>query len=268
MKTDYKYDDIVQSLKDVGLKEGSIVSLKTDLATLGFFESKKKIEILESFYNAFDEVIDLDKGTIVVSTASMSLINTTSPFCLETTKSETGVLTEYIRQKKGAIRSEHPFESSCAIGKDASFFCNNNSLHGYGPRSPDDRLIEKNATVVSIGIEPRKSCSHVHHVEMVMGVPYRYNKEYLHPIKRGGKVNKEKFYRSVWYQDIGIKRDYCNKIFKGFYDNGYQTIESKLGRGSVYSYSIKDFFDSTSELMSKDMYIWLNEIPEKSPWRK
>jgi aminoglycoside 3-N-acetyltransferase len=262
----YKFKDLVNSYRDIGITKGSIISLKTDLLLLGGYEKNKKREILTDHLNAIDKVINLDKGTVVVQSASTSLCNTETPYNYIDTPSETGVLTEFIRGKTESIRSYHAFESYAALGRHSDEICNNVTRHSYGVDTPEYRMIEMGAKCVSLGIKPRKSCSTVHHVEAMVGVPYRYVKEYNHPVEHNGIVKKERFYRYVWYQNCGIKRNYNKKLFRQMLQNGFYTSKVKIGSGYIYAYNMKEFYKYASDCFKEDMYIWLDKIPDKKPW--
>jgi aminoglycoside 3-N-acetyltransferase len=262
----YSFEDIRDSYKSVGVSKGRVVSLKTDLRLLGRFEKPGKDDVLRAHFDALADLIDLGKGTLVVSTATTSLCNTQTPFNMEETPSEVGILTEYIRRMDDSLRSFHAFESYAAIGEDAEAICFDVARHAYGPETPEDRLVQSDALCVSIGLPPRLTCSTVHHVEMMMGVPYRYTKEYSHPVVSDGAVKEECFYRYVWYRQCDIKRNENMKVFDHFDSEGYKTDISTLGKGKVYSYSLSDFYRSTVKLFKEDIYAWLDEVPAAKPY--
>ena len=92
--------------------EGDNLYVTGSLTYLGVPAYKQKEEILENHYKALRTVTGEDKGTIVVPTHSFSLCNTQITFDPNQTASETGILTEYIRNKPGSIRQIHPFSSA------------------------------------------------------------------------------------------------------------------------------------------------------------
>ena len=51
--------------------------------------------------------------------------------------------------------------------------------------------MKKNAFCLSIGVDPRKSISMVHHVELVCGVPYRFTITFKQKIKIGKRIIKK-----------------------------------------------------------------------------
>ncbi|MBT5400731.1 hypothetical protein HOL24_09350 [bacterium] len=263
---DYNFENIGAAYRASGISKGCVVLLKTDLRLLGLFDLSSYDNILKAHFDALSSIIDLSVGTLVVSTASTGLCNTTNPFDTINTPSERGVLSEFIRKIPGSVRSFHPFHSYTAIGKDAEFITSNVSRHAFGIETPEDRLISVDAICLSVGLHARLTCSTVHHVEMQMGVPYRYNKEYLHPVINDNKTRNEFFYMNVYNRKCEINRNRNVKIFQEFSDNGYKLKKVSLGRGSIYSYSMRNFYMSTVQALKKDIYIWLDQPPITKPY--
>ena len=79
-----------------------------------------------------------------------------------------------------------------------------------------------NRKYISIGKHPRDTTSVIHHVEMLMGFPYRYIKEFIHPVLLEGKVVKEPFYMNVRYYECNAVRTLDRLIFPHFYKCGYK----------------------------------------------
>ncbi len=263
----YNYRDIKNTYKEIGISKGMTVSLKTDLRFLGPYDSNSQNDLLEAHFNAISDLIDLSVGTIVVSTATFSLCNTDNVFDILNTPSEMGSLTEYVRTRPGSVRSFHPFTSYAAIGKNANYICENTGRHSVGPNSPKARLLELDAQYLSIGLPPSRVTMVIHHIEKLMGVPYRYVKEFIHPVLRNGVVIYEPFYLYVRYLECDAEMDLDNKVYPYFYSEGFNTKEKKLGRGRVYSYSMNDFYLSTVKLMTEDIYACLENEPIIKPYQ-
>jgi len=261
----YSFEQLKQAYKNLGVEKDRVVLVSGNLAYLMEFEMPGKKEVLEAHYRALTELLG-EGGTLVVLTGKVDLCNTDIVFNLEETPCNMGVFSEYTRKKPGAIRSFHPFFSFAAIGKQAGEICEDVTRHAYGPETPMDRLIDMDALELSIGLHPRITGCIVHHIEMVMGVPYRYTKEFIHPVIRDGKVVEEPFYMHVWYRECDIQRDVIVKIFKRYLSE-YTVKTEKVGRGEIYSYSLADFYKLTVQLFKEDIYIWLKEIPKVKPYR-
>ena len=265
---DYNFADIKEAYKRVGIEKGMTVLLKTDLRYLGAYDHPDRNEVLYAHLGVLSDLIDFNEGTLVVSTSSSYLCNTETPFDLEKSPSERGALTEYIRQQEGAVRSFHPFMSYAAIGKHAHYICDNVARHAYGPESPKARMLEINTMYLSLGLEPRFTCTVIHHIEQIMGVPYRYTKEFCHPVVRDKDTKRENFYLYVTYRDIDIKKNRNINVFQKYYKSGYTVQEAALGRGKVYRYSLVDFCNSTVEYLKGNIYGLLDEPPDKRPYTK
>ena len=262
----YDFQDIKEAYIKVGVEKGRTVMLRTDVRLLGPYNSDDQRDLLPAHFNALSELLDFGEGTLVVSASSTYLCNTDTPFDPEKTRSERGVLTEYIRKQPGAVRSFHPFMSYVSIGKHADYICNDVSRHAFGPETPKDRMLNLDTLYLGLGLEPRKTCTVVHHAEMMMGVPYRYTKEFCHPVVRNDGIRKELFYLYVWYKEMELRRNRNVNIFKHFIDSGYTFREAKLGKGKIYSYSMSEFYKSSVNFLKDDIYGWLDEPPEKRPY--
>ncbi len=263
----YSYTDIKRAYKAAGVTKGKVVLVKTDLRYLGPYEKRARDEILQAHFNALADLVDLGVGTIVVQTSSTYLCNTNIPYDPINTPSERGVLTEFIRKQKGAVRSYHPFMSHTAIGAHAETICNNVSRHCYGLETPKARMLELDAMYLSIGHEPRFTASYVHHMEMLMGVPYRYTKEFKHPILQlDGSISEELFYLFVWYRNMDLVRDSNIKIMENYHQAGLSMSVQSLGRGRVYGYPCVDFCQSVVDFLKTNIYGWTKTPPKERPY--
>lgn len=264
----YTFEDIKRAYAAVGVEEGRVVLVKTDLRYLGPFEDPRRSAILAAHFRALAELVNLDKGTIVVGADSASLCNTDTPFDPANSPSELGVFTEYVRQQDNAFRTYHPFISHAAIGADAETICSNVSRHAYGLGTAKAKMLELDALYLSVGREPGWTCSFVHHMEMLMGVPYRYTKEFKHPmVQPDGSISKELFYMFVCYRGLNLQRNRNKKFFKRFGELGYELRETGLGLGSVWGYSCREFCSAAESYLKDDIYGWLDTPPEERPYR-
>lgn len=262
----YTYDDIVRSLRALGLEAGQTVYVIAALWKVPGLEGCSQQDIPRFFYEAVREVLG-SEGTLVVGTHSLNLCNTDTPFDPESTPSyERGMLPEYVRTLPGARRSFHPFVSYAAIGPRAGFIVDRVSRHGYGPETPEGRLIELDARSLSIGMQPRILTT-VHQVEHCMCVPYRYCKEFMHPVVREGEVRVEPFYLHVRYRDIGLYSLRNTRLFE-LLQGRLEIVESPLGRGRLFAYRTRDFFNAACRIMAEDIYVWCEHPPDIRPYQQ
>lgn len=262
----YTFDQLLAAYADLGVEPGKTVYVVSDLTGVRDYEEKQGRAILDAHFRALTHILGAG-GTLAVSAASMNLCGTETPFdCAKTTSYKVGAFSEFVRKIPETRRSFHPFTSYAVLGPEARNITEGTSRHAYGPQTPEARLIDMDALFVSVGLHPRQSISTVHQVEQVMGVPYRYTKEFIHPVTRDGAIVHEPFYMYVWYRDMDLKRDSNRKLFSRIGTN-IDLREVKLGQGSVYSLSMSKFYASAVLEFGKDIYTWCSEPPHIRPYQ-
>lgn len=252
-------------IKPLSLKKGDTVLITFVLWKVAMIIKKSENEILHSFHENLKKFIGKE-GTIVCPAHSLNLCGTKKIFDLNKTPSyERGHYVEYIRLLNYSKRSLHPFASYVAIGKRAKYITAKCSKFAYGPNSPEARLIELNAKRVGIGVEPLNLTT-IHHVEQTVGVPYRYMKEFIHPIKIRGKIYMRPFYLYVRYENIGLKSNKSKKLFSKI-GNNLKIKKSKINRLEAHSFSLKKYFELSVDEFTKDPFIWSDGLPSRKPYR-
>jgi aminoglycoside 3-N-acetyltransferase len=87
------------------------------------------------------------------------------------TPCRTGAIPETGRKRRGAVRSLHPTHSVAVIGPDAASLTADHLQHrAFGKASPIGRLVERNGTVLLIGVDHRAN-SMVHVAEEYADIP-------------------------------------------------------------------------------------------------
>lgn len=135
----------------------------------------------------------LDTITSAVDPACTILVHTFSygytagaPFDLQSTPSETGVFSEFVRQQPSAVRSLHPVFSVTGLGPRAESLLSDTGKSGFGPFSPFGRMSSNDAYFVALGTSVGESLTHLHHLEQLHGVNHRYNKLFEYPVSVEG----------------------------------------------------------------------------------
>ena len=256
MHYDYNFYDLKSAYRKLNLKKNDVIYISGNLLLLGRYSGKN---ILQDKLNIIKKILG-SKYTIVFPTHSFRLVNKNKlAFDIKKTISESGAFAEYLRKQKGCYRQLHPYSSTSSVGKYAKYICSNNSRHVYGPDSPFDKLIKLNCKFVGFGLEPGYTATQVHHLEYMMNVPYRFTKPFKQKIKNKNTIKEMEFYLFVMYKKFyKFERDRNRKIFNYFKKKNRLNLVS-LGKSKIYSYSLKDFYLSTLELMKKDPYCWLSD---------
>lgn len=252
----------------LGLAEGSVLYVEADLSCFGRHSPHGAPEICKSHLRAVKRSIG-DSGTIVVPSGSPSLHRSGLPFSVSETPSEWGVFSEFVRTREGSVRSKHAFCSFTALGAEAASICGRVSPHDYGAYTPMSRMVDRNTVFLSLGLHPRYTTTTIHQVEKDVGVPYRYVREYEHPVVISGCITAQMFYRHVWYHACAIEKAPKERwAFWDRFEERHEIKKSALGRGYLYAYSMRDFYLFALDEMVRDPYMLLARPPSVRPYRE
>jgi aminoglycoside 3-N-acetyltransferase len=253
-------------LGDLGIRSNDHVYVTGNLAALGrvhIRKEQKKAILLKAFQDTIGS-----NGTLFSPAASMNLCNTDMPFDLRMTPShQMGAFAEYLRKKSEAERSLHPFWSVSGIGPEAHRL-RRVSRHSYGAGSPWSMFLELDATQVNIGVHPSKAVTLIHHIETTIGVPYRYTKEFMHPIRYPEDIIVEPYYMSVMYKDSDIqKKLLLNEHYFEELDRKGLLLKSEHPTGlKLWSFKMMDFYETVMEFFIDDIYTYLEQPPSIRPY--
>jgi aminoglycoside 3-N-acetyltransferase len=253
-----KFEIIKKKYISLGLKKSQNLYITADFGKI-IDKNFLNLKVLENHFQAIREIIG-KSGTIIVPTATLNLCNTNRVFDQKSTPSyNMGSFSEMVRGKKGAKRSLHPLWSVSAIGKLSNYFTKNLSKHGFGYNSIWTKLINKNSLSLHIGVDPRKSISIIHYIELMAGVPYRFTKTFNQYIIKNGNKKKEEFFHFCVNNEKKLIRDRNIKIFKNFSKKS-RPKKIKFEKGEIVLFSLKDFYEINLEYLTKNPYGWTRKI--------
>ena len=260
MKT-YSIKDIKSALEAVGVKKGNLVFFFVRLHTLGKMDGCTSKEALgEAYLRAIFDVIG-KKGTLVVPTYSQQVARFGIPYNHENTPTLCGVFSEFIRTYPGAIRSFHPVFSLTALGYHANEICGNVGVNAFGAKSAYDNLFKYDGHSICLGFRYEKGhiVTGAHYIECSYGVPYYYNKIVKAKVYKNGRCCDEIFTINVRYADFGIVNNY--KRFVEEFDRQGFLCSCPVGNGMLYSSRLKQQLKVGYELLSEDVYSFLEHPP-------
>ena len=259
-------DQLIECFSKININKGDTIYLTGNISKLGRVRLSKNQKI-QGLHHALLAKIGKE-STIFSPAASMNLCNTDIPFDIKSTPShEMGPLAEYFRLLPESIRSLHPFWSICGIGKNADCL-NSSSKHAYGMGSPWSSMLHLNTRQINFGLHPSKAVTLIHHIETIVGVPYRYTKEFLHPILLKGSLKEELFYLSVQYLESSVqKKILLNEHFFEALESKGLLHESEHPSGmKIWSFLMKDFYNIVIPFFINDIYTYLEQPPKKRPY--
>lgn len=149
---DYTKEDIVSTLKSLGLGVGDAVFLHTNLGFFGRLKDAKSADDLcSAFYEAIISVIGTE-GTIVVPSFTYSYCHG-ELYDPENTASSMGLFAEWIRKHPASIRSLDPNFSVAALGTKAELLTSGNSVYAFGDDCFWERFVALNGKICNFNYD-------------------------------------------------------------------------------------------------------------------
>jgi len=253
--------DFLFCFKKLKINKNKNIYVTSNLTDISKIRIKKKTK-LDLLFKCLSKSMGKN-NSIFVPTATLNLCNSKVIFDIENTSSNNmGPFAEYIRLKKKSVRTIHPFWSICGIGYNAKVL-KNISKHAYGYGSPWSKMLDLDFMQVNIGIHPSKAVTLVHHIETIIGVPYRYNKSFKHKIKIKNKIYEDFFFQSVFFNKVNSKKKIkLNEHFFNILEKQKKLnyIKHKSGL-KIWSFKMRDFFKVATKLFQDDIYTYLEYKP-------
>ena len=243
--------EIIQKLKEVGLKNGDTVMVHTSLGKMGYVCGGAQAVI-----EALMEVVG-DSGTIMMPTQSWKNLDPETGVHWEaeqkdwklirdnwpaydknlTPTNTMGAVAEMFRQVPGSVRSDHPARSVCAWGRYAEYLVKEHELSNiFGDGSPIGRLYELDGKVLLIGTGYDKNTS-LHLADVRAEYPGK------HTCVKHSAVSEEG--KRVWkaYETLFVDGNDFEKIGEDF-EKAYAVPGVRIGNALVrlmYQRELVDF---------------------------
>ena len=254
----YSLSDISIALKNLSIQEGDTVLFTGQLFSAGVMQGVVDREtFLQGWLNSIFDVIG-DDGTLSVLTYTTQTARFSKPYYHEKTKPMNGIFSEFLLKQKGAVRSLHPIYSVTSLGKNSDFISKDNSPSSYGLCSPFDRLLKKNAKLVTLGI-PYANNAFLHHIEHMIGVPYCYNKLLDIDVYVNDEKFDKHFFSNVRYLDLDIHHD-LEKI-KSKLNENRSVLSAHIGSADIAAIDANEYCAILSNLIVDEPFGLLKGIP-------
>ncbi len=157
------------------IQEGNVVYVVSDVLEL----AKQAREHGERF----DRDLFLDSlqkkvgktGTLLIPTFNWDFCKGIA-FDYKRTPCRTGALGTAALNREDFVRTKHPIYSFAVWGKDRSWLFEQDEPNCFGENSIFDYMYRKDARALVIGLDAMDGLTFMHHVEQMVGVPFRYHK--------------------------------------------------------------------------------------------
>ncbi len=170
--------DFVVFLKDANfINEGDVVYVISDMMPLAleYKNNGQKLD-LDDVINGLKDIVG-PSGTLLIPAFNWDFCKGI-PFDYHNTPSKTGALSKAALKRPDFKRTFHPLYSFAVWGKKADELLSINVPNSFGEGTIFDKLSEYNAKALVIGVPALSGFTYIHHVEKLVGVPYRYEKNF------------------------------------------------------------------------------------------
>lgn len=254
--------ELLETLKLVEADRCDVLLLHTAMEFGVPNRQMKRKELAEII---FDIVSQLGVKTIVFPTFTFSFANKRDYDVLQS-RTSMGMINEYARKQKDAVRSLDPLLSVCVIGenKELAQISGNRSL---GKGSFYDRLHQTdNVKIVFLGVDEIICNTHLHYVEEYVQVPYRYNLPMSGKIiDADGNIYDDVHELFVTYKHV------IPSVPRSFYDELMMENNMKkmiVGNASVSCFDERTLFEKEVTWLEKDINSFIAEPYDKYPLLK
>ncbi len=207
------------------------------------------------FLDKFQKKIGKNKD-LYVPTATLNLTENRGKFSNKNSKSYMmGIFSEFIRKKRLSFRSNHPLWSFAGLGKNVKKVLKGTSYSAYGKNSVFERLLKRNTLFISMG-KPHKSMGMLHYAEHIVGVPYRFNKEFRIKVQIKNKIKKQYCILGVRFNSNKLAKDDNKKIVMKFKKKKIFKI-IKLNKGELYCADYNLLVNELINILNDNPKIWL-----------
>lgn len=251
--------DLDNALREVGVTDGDILYLQTDLRAPGLIRGvRTKADFCGTYLQAIQRAIG-GRGTIVVPTFTPQVARYDEDFIWEETPTTLGLLPEFIRARPESLRSLHPLHSVTALGPDRERICGDNTPTDFGWGSPYHRMLEANARILTIGVSPSFAVAIANFLEAMCCLPYNYNKLLKWRPVVGGKRLDQFFYANARHLHLNTRH-----ILRHFASSAEQAgliRRVAYGDSTIQLSNIADVFNFGLEFLKREPYGLLEEPP-------
>lgn len=118
-----------------------------------------------------------ESGTVLIPTFNWDFCKGRT-FDYDKTPSMTGALGNSALKRDDFVRTKHPIYSFCVWGADSDLLFQMDPENSFGEGTIFEYMIERSAKAFVIDLPSMEGISVNHHVEQMVGVPYRYKKTF------------------------------------------------------------------------------------------
>ncbi len=200
------YEKIMDEINDI--EKGDIVYVVSDILALSIRarENKEKMDINRFIDSILAKVGS--EGTVLIPTFNWGFCRGEA-FDIKKTVSKTGALGNAALKRTDFVRTAHPIYSFMVWGKDKEMLAELDAKEAFGADSVFGYLHRNHAKALIIGLPTMSGLTFVHYIEQMVGVPYRYPKDFKAPyIDAAGRESIRTY--SMYVRDLDMDPKHIN----------------------------------------------------------
>lgn len=245
----YSKQDLKKSLIKLGLKKNDIIFCHSNI---GFFGKMKNVndkkKLCKIFFTQILNIIG-SEGTLIVPTFSYNFFKKTD-FIKNKTVSTMGIFSEYVRKKRGSLRSNDPNFSVAAFGKKKKYFTDVKTKNTYSNDSFFGKFHKNNGKILNFNFP---GSTILHYYERILKVDYRFDKKFVGTINNKTEewivfsryLNEKKFIHNPFKIMNLLRKEKSNNF-------------SYLGNGEIFLIKSLDMFKFLKRKFRKDKRILIS----------
>jgi aminoglycoside 3-N-acetyltransferase len=246
MKKELTKEYFIEEFKKLGLQSGDFLLVHSAVEGISLAESM-------NCFNALLETVG-PEGTVAFPTFNFAFCNG-STFDYKRTPSQMGMLTEMARRNPKASRILHPIYSFALFGKQAKELSEKiNNISSFGDDSLFGEIRRQNAKILLIQLPFNKSMTFLHHIEEMVGVDYRFLKNFEGDIiDYKGNKKRAVYQMLVRNIEMGVET-YVDEIQKRLEDLGLIKM-SFIEDWPLRLMKAQEIFNAVSTIMKSEPHI-------------
>ncbi len=242
--------DIKNVLASIDIQKGDAVVLHSDLSVFGGIgDIRDRNTFLDEIINCFKEIVGAE-GTLIVPSFTYSFL-CGETFDKENSPSKVGVLSERFRQHPDIMRTPHPTHSFLVWGKRKDELSGIPRSYSFGEGSIFQLLDEIECKIVFFGAK-FQSCTQVHYMEELTGVPNRKWKRMNGKMIAGCKETELSYDYYSPTKSFSLSHAYDFSKLESILEKKKLLLNATLGYGQVKVIGSRQLGEQVQELLKKD----------------
>jgi aminoglycoside 3-N-acetyltransferase len=245
--------DFVHALAKVGVKKGDTIMVHSSIGVFGKLAVFDRNALFQELIDSLKESVG-NEGTIIMPAFSFSFAKN-EPYDADNSKSTVGALTDFFRKQPGVSRTLHPNHSVGVWGK------HKDELMKVGKGTFDEdsifgKLHKLNGKLVFFG-STFGTCTYVHYIERMHGVPHRHQSKFKGKVIANGKESEEEI---TFYNKYNIFFVSLDRMEKHLLESK-MLKEAAVGNGKISMIGSDVLFKEGLKVLDKDPMFFLKNKP-------